>query len=288
MDTWSIVTLAIGVLSLLTNGTLLVIIYLDPLKQFRTTTSYLITTLTISDFATGGVACASTFVTNPPVTYGMFWTTILSSFFTIFFMSCERLVVVMCPLKAKQLITKRRIFIFIGANWVVSFVLGCLMGGLQPSQLDYMELSLFSFILILVLILVVIYFMIIWRTKHKSKLLPESMRTRSLRIAKREQKLTGVLFLLVTVLMVTVVPYVAAMVVFAGYRIFNPYFVPKGLLDFASYYFPVELLNFAFNPIIYAWRLPDYRHSLYFYFTRKSRHSDKAVKDRKLQFSNMK
>ena len=276
MDTRSIVTLAIGVLSLLTNGTLLAIIYLDPLKQFRTTTSYLITSLTISDFLTGGVACASTFVTNTPVIYGIFWMTILSSFFTIFFMSCERLVVVMCPLRAKQLITKRRIFIFIAANWVVSFVLGCLMGGLQISQLDYMEFSLFSFILILVLVLVVIYFMIIWRTKHKSKLLPPTMRSRSLRIAKREQRLTGVLFLLVTILMITVVPYVAAMVVFAGYRIFNPYFVPKGFSDFASYYFPVELLNFVFNPIIYAWRLPDYRQSLLFYFTRKSRHSDKS------------
>ena len=61
MDTQRIVIFAIGGLSLLTNGILLLILYLDPLKKFRTTTSYLITSLTISDFLTGGVACAYTF-----------------------------------------------------------------------------------------------------------------------------------------------------------------------------------------------------------------------------------
>ena len=60
MDTQKIVIFAIGGLSLLTNGILLLILYLNPLKKFRTTTSYLITSLTISDFLTGGVACAST------------------------------------------------------------------------------------------------------------------------------------------------------------------------------------------------------------------------------------
>lgn len=276
MDTWSIVTFAIGVFSLLTNGTLLVILCLDPLKQFRTTTSFLIISLTISDFATGGIACASSFVVNPRVINGMFWATILSSFFTVFFMSCERLVVVTYPLQAKLLITKGRILLFICTNWLVSFVLGSLMGGLPFSQLDYMEFVLFSFILILVLVLVFVYFMIIWRTKHKPKFESDSMRTRSLRIVQREQKLTGVLLLLVAVLMVTVVPYVAAMAVFAGNRVFKSNFVLKGFYAFSTYYFPIELLNFAFNPIIYAWRLPHYRQSLYFYF-RKSRNPDVSI-----------
>ena len=61
MDTQRIVIFAIGGLSLITNGILLLILYLDPLKKFRTTTSYLIISLTISDFLTWGIACAYAF-----------------------------------------------------------------------------------------------------------------------------------------------------------------------------------------------------------------------------------
>ena len=187
-------------------------------------------------------------------------------------MSCERLVVVVHPFKAKRLITKRRIRVFIAASWLVSSVLGGLMCVLQMSHMEYLELVLFSTILIFVLVLVVMYFAIIWHTKHKPKFSPESMRNRGVTIAQRQQRLTGVLLLLVTVLMVTVVPYLTVMAVFAGYRIFSDSrLVPNGFIFFSNYYFPVELLNFVVNPIIYAWRLQDYRQSVYF---RNSPHTE--------------
>ena len=270
MDTQRIVIFAIGGLSLLTNGILLLILYLDPLKKFRTTTSYLIISLTISDFLTGGIACAYAFG-NPPVIIGIFWATILNSIFTVFFMSCERLVVVVHPFKAKRLITKSMIRVFIAASWLVSSVLGGLMCVLQMSHMEYLELVLFSTILIFVLVLVVMYFAIIWHTKHKPTFSPESKCNRGVTIAQHQRRLTGVLLLLVAVLMATVVPYLTVMAVFAGYSIFSdPRLVPNGFRVFSNYYFPVELLNFVVNPIIYAWRLQDYRQSLYFYF-RKSR-----------------
>ena len=77
MNTFSIVILAIGVLSVLTNAILLVILYLDPLKKFRTTTSYLIISLTISDFLTGTVACVAAFDSHVAIV--ILHATILSS-----------------------------------------------------------------------------------------------------------------------------------------------------------------------------------------------------------------
>ena len=270
MDTRGIVIFAIGALSLLTNGSLLLILYLNPLKKFRTTTSYLIMSLTISDFLTGGVACAYTFKISLVIP-SLLWATFFSSSLTIFFMSCERLVVVVYPFKAKRLITKRRIRVFIAASWLVSSVLGGLMCVLQMSHMEYLELILFSTILILVLVLVVMYFAIIWHTKHKPTFSPESKCNLGVTIAQRQRRLTGVLLLLVAVLIVTVVPYLTVMAAFAGYRIFSDLrLVPNGFRDFWHYYFPVGLLNFVVNPVIYAWRLQDYRQSLYFYF-RKSR-----------------
>ena len=73
------------------------------------------------------------------------------------------------PFKARHLITKRRIRVFIAASWLVSSILGGLMGGLPLPQQDYLELTLFSTILILVLQMVVMYFAIICHTKHKPK-----------------------------------------------------------------------------------------------------------------------
>ena len=278
MDTVSVVTLAISVFSVLANGILLIILYQDPLKKFRTTTSYLIISLTFSDFATGAVGCAFILAPSHAATFAIFWATVLSSFFTIFFMSCERLVVVTYPLKARNLITKGMVFLFIAANWLVSSVLGGLMGSFSMPQIDHLEFTLFCTILILVLVLVVIYFMIIWRTKHKPKFLRESIQSRSMHLIRREKRLTGVLFLLVAVLMVTVVPYLVGMAAFAGYRIFfGSGNYTHGFIVFATYYFPVELLNFAVNPIIYAWRLPNYRKSLYFYLAKLPFGSKKFV-----------
>ena len=258
METQRIVIFAIGALSLLTNGILLLILYLDPLKKFRTTTTNLIISLTISDFLTGGIACAYAFG-NPPVIMGIFWATISSTVFTIFFMSCQRLVVVVYPFKARHLITKRRIRVFIAGNWLVSSVLGGLMCGLPLPQQDYLELAMFSTTLIFVLLMVVVYFAIIWHTKHKPKFSPESKCNRGVTIAQRQQRLTGVLLLLVAVLVVTVVPHHTVMAVLAGYRICSDLrLVPNGFIVLSNYYLPVVLLNFVVNPIIYAWHLQDY------------------------------
>ena len=236
MGTFSIVILAIGVLSVLTNAILLAILYLDPLKKFRTTTSYLNITLTISDFLTGSVACIAAF--DSDVAIVILHATILSSTLTIFFMACERLVVVTYPLKAKSLFTRHRIGRFIAANWMVSSVLGGGVGGLPEQQNSYLRFSLLSVILILVLVLVVIYFMIIWRTKHRPTFSSETMHTRGLRIIEREQSLTRVLFLLIAVLMVTVVPYFAAIIVSTGYLIFSdPFYAANGVLFIQTYFF---------------------------------------------------
>ena len=105
----------------------------------------------------------------------------------------------------------------------------------------------------------------------QAKILAESKCNRRVTIAQRQQRLTAVLLLLVAVLMVTVVPNYTVMAVLAGYRICSdPRLVPNGFIVFSNYYFPVVFLKFLVNPIIYAWRLQDYRQSMFFYF-RESR-----------------
>ena len=78
----------------------------------------------------------------------------------------------------------------------------------------------------------------------------------------QQDKLTAVVLLLVGILALTVLPYLLASQILIGYSIFCNCPPPEALLQFTHYYFPIELLNFAVNPLVYAWRLPQYRRSL--------------------------
>ena len=78
----------------------------------------------------------------------------------------------------------------------------------------------------------------------------------------QQDKLTAVVLLLVGILALTVLPYLLASQIQIGYLIFCKCRPPKVLMNFTHYFFPVELLNFAVNPLVYAWRLPQYRRSL--------------------------
>ena len=92
-------------------------------------------------------------------------------------------------------------------------------------------------------------------------------RERSRKI-EHEKKLTAVVLLLVGVLALTVLPYLLASQIYVGFIIFSPCPAPPDLVKFTSIYFPIELLNFAVNPLIYAWRLPQYRRTLKYLCTR--------------------
>ena len=78
----------------------------------------------------------------------------------------------------------------------------------------------------------------------------------------QQDKLTAVVLLLVGILALTVLPYLLASQIYIGYSIFCKCLPPEALMKFMYYYFPIELLNFAVNPLVYAWRLPQYRRSL--------------------------
>jgi hypothetical protein len=80
--------------------------------------------------------------------------------------------------------------------------------------------------------------------------------------ASQQDKLTAVVLLLVGILALTVLPYLLASQILIGYSIFCNCPPPESLILFVQYYFPIELLNFAVNPLVYAWRLPQYRRSL--------------------------
>ncbi|XP_046858201.1 muscarinic acetylcholine receptor M1-like [Xenia sp. Carnegie-2017] len=90
-------------------------------------------------------------------------------------------------------------------------------------------------------------------------------------ISSQQDKLTNVVLLLVGILVFTVLPYLVATLVYITYTTFMKRDVPEGLLKFINNFFPIELLNFALNPLVYAWRLRQYRKSLRYLFTKREK-----------------
>ena len=90
-------------------------------------------------------------------------------------------------------------------------------------------------------------------------------------ISSQQEKLTNVVLLLVGILVFTVLPYLVATLLYITYTTFMKRDVPEGLLKFIKNFFPIELLNFALNPLVYAWRLRQYRKSLRYLFTKREK-----------------
>lgn len=280
----NVATIVCGVLAIITNATLLIITFLDPLKSFKRSSIYFIISLSFSDFFTGITSCfyaLSNCVSLPKIlVLGLtcsIWASAQNSFITILLMSIERLIVVRNPLKAKSVITKRRTIISIGVTWFISIAVGAAVGIPEP----YKTYVMFSFVIeccVMVIIMLLIYLRILCLLRNSTKLFrgnsfrrsQSDSEGRSVESSKRQHNLNLVVFYLAVFLIVTVLPHLISGQIYLGYKLFFSERNPPQTLDIVPYItFPLELLNFIVNPVIYAWRLPEYRKALCYYFRRR-------------------
>ena len=82
---------------------------------------------------------------------------------------------------------------------------------------------------------------------------------------QREYQATIVVICLAVTLVITVVPYTIATQIYIWCTILLESScktdTAANVSVFMWYYFPIELLNFVINPVVYAWRLPKYRNA---------------------------
>ena len=83
----------------------------------------------------------------------------------------------------------------------------------------------------------------------------------------RNMNVTKVVLILIVVVVVTLLPYMLALqMYYLLYLKLLPSFGEKNdqiIDDFIDYYYPIELMNFVVNPIIYAYRLQRYRKAFF-------------------------
>ena len=272
MELLNIIIVSIGVFGTVNNGILLLIFLINPLKTFSSTSTYCIKSLTVADFVTCLMTIIWGFEVIPSESflrayYFIFWMSIQISFYLIFLMSIERYIAVHYPLKKQIIVTKERTLACIAI--ICSF--SAISAGISEIKTirNYVRFSLFSLFDVIVICVAIVYINIVLTLRKissqvRKSSLPNS--TSQLRMDKirEDRQLLIVVLVLLTILIITVLPYALASQVFLVNRLFyKDWSLDKNMLGtFIKYYFPVEIVNFAVNPIIYAIRLPNYRRSL--------------------------
>ena len=267
VKSYHILTTVIGILAVVSNGLLLIAMVRYRSTIFTCRGAYLIANLAIADLLTGlnsslwGLRYAFRL---PQALNQMLllisWINIEASFITILVMSLERYIAIVFPFKAQVWLSKTRTTKCCVAAWFISVMCGACMG-LSPLIVGFCLMIVFE---ITIVVTTFFYYKIVMKLRERRTILT-SMHSNGARATRnnanflREYKLTTVVVLLVVILIITVLPYIFAFQIFFVQHLST---LNLKLELFLVYYLPAGLINFVLNPIVYAWRLPNYRLAL--------------------------
>ena len=270
IKSYDVLMTVIGILGVVSNSLLLIAMVRYRCTIFTSKGAYLIANMAIADLLTG-LNCSRcmglriTFQLSQALDkalYSIWWTSIEVSFLTILVMSLERYIAIVFPFKAQVWLSKARTIKSCVAVWLIAVLCGVCIA-LYPL---IVHVCLTIFFEITILVIMFFYYKIIIKLRERRAILTsmQSTGTRSTRSnadLPREHKVTTVVVILVVILIITVLPYILATQISSVRRLFRVTNYDPKLQLFISYYFPFKMI-LVLNPIIYAWRFPNYRLAL--------------------------
>ena len=205
----------------------------------------------------------------------LMWTTISASFLTLLFLAVERLLLVVKPIKVRNMQLNRSFACACCAViWLISIVAGSMITVdamiVQCAIVVIFEISLIATIGCYVYIYFTVTKLNFRRTARNStknmnfKLEGEENEPAlQHRVAVRQEaRLTKLVFVLILILIITVLPYMLLLQVTLARSVSCPSCEwPPSMILALDVLFPIEMLNFVINPAVYAWRLPKFRQA---------------------------
>lgn len=251
----------ITVCGIISNGFLLVVFAIDPLRCLRSVSSGLILNLCIADLVTALMLFLWTtmlwnWASDPykvgQVIFCFVWFGYSASFLTIALLSLERYIAIRYIWATDTIVTKRRSLCGVVVIWFIS--------GISFIPLDHKNLSIHMFILSsvfeLCVLAVITFYTKLWVIRQRHVLQQHRAHI------KRETKLTKVVFALIVLLVITTMPLIFCYQLLYGLMLFcGHHCIVEPMTYLPVYLTPVFAINFALNPAIYGWRLPKYRRS---------------------------
>ena len=265
----------LGTVIIIANSFLLFTIYKDPRKSLRSPPSFLIASLTASDLLVGLFSVFLVALRDvyrykgkhmpfvrvfTAVVHTVSITTFFVSIYSIIAMSITCYVAINKPMDYKNIITKRRIKIFIAVLWVIS-ISTCFLPATNVSKKTYTMVYLHTHSSLPVILLPIIYvkvFRALARRKRELQLNGNGFLANSAHVLERERKMTMTIIILLAMFYISYMPqYIMVHVQF---------FCTSCRQSVTSYKFAVVssrvwYTNSAINPFVYAWRVPKYRQA---------------------------
>lgn len=274
----------LSVLTIAANILLLLAIWRDPERNFRSPTTYFLVGLGITDLLTGATTepfFAQFYITHfllgdqsiPWVVSRLYevgqpisTVTISSSYLIILFLSVSQYIAIRWPHKYKALVTRNRVIGSVLLSWLyfICFTLVVYSSGINPNLILRVDLALHPVLISIVLFVTLILLYRVFKRQVQQKGATKSFQTyRKGARAKAEnlqRQFTIVTFYLAAILLISALPHIAIQFVWLygdlppdeTYYIFMALRVRDLLL----------FLKVALDAFIYAWRLPAYRQAL--------------------------
>ena len=269
--TWfDILTIVAGILAVVLNGSLLIAMVRNRSTIFTSKGAYLVANLALADLLTGlnsPLWCLKNAFQLPQflttATYSIFYTSFVASFFTIFIMSLERYIAIVFPFKAQILLSKARTIKSCVTAWLIAAL--C-----YACKFFFHEIASFCVTIIFeitIFVTMFFYYKIAIKLRQRRKFMasmqPHGAQGRRANAdLQRDYQLLIVVFAITFIFIIAALPYMVAGNIFLVRRLFTAANDDPKLELFYRYYLPVQLMNFVVNPIVYAWRLPNYRLAL--------------------------
>lgn len=199
----------------------------------------------------------------------MVWTTVEASLMSLMFLAVERTLAFRCPFALKSIVTVRRTVFVILCIWTFAATCGLLV--YFYSNKAQLAMTILYQLCVATFLVGQAYVIIKMQQRKRQNVLCDhdvSMVTRKHILKQRvNNHVTKVVLILIIVVVVTLLPYMIAIQIYflSALRLRPPLDQQalKVLVRFIVYWYPVELLNFIVNPIIYAYRLERYRRAFF-------------------------
>ncbi len=274
----------IGVFGIILNTVTLIVILNNFTRIFSKAEACFVTNLCVADLgmSLGGLLWAIFPVTYYPkplvLTLHCFqWVTVSASFLTLTCMAVERLFVVVRPTKAQRMLKRPFACVCCAVVWGISVVTGSMIA-VHPAIAQCAMVVMFEVSLITTIGCYIRIYITVNKLTHEGfrAAARYNKKNANLRIeieenepaldhrvaVRQESRITNLVFVLIVVLAVTVLPYMVLLQVVLAHTLSCPEcgWSPSMVLAL-EILFPIEMLNFVLNPVVYAWRLPKFRQA---------------------------
>ena len=276
------VYLTLSSLSVLLNGTFLIVIWKSwtILKQRRIT--YHVTNLALSDSMVGAstffhyisIVAAEGETAASSVFSTIAWTATLTSLLAVCLMAVERGLCIMKPFTWNQILPLKRILKIMVANWVLALPLSILME-FYTLPMMFTLLVLFNIpIFVTTAVYASIYMKIRKTTSEEVHDETEQNSSAAIEVRRNnmmQRKVGGFVLILTLILLATVSPSFLVVTIKISCELFesNCKFIGT-VTTLTHYFYMLELTNFIVNPILYVWRMSMYRQAFCKMFGRDS------------------